>query len=503
MIPKKENLILAEKLVIFNNVAAIGQCKGGRLLAELQIYPSPRISWNFETLGRRPIGFPSIGNNLSSQKFTGYSFDLEKLAITQIYESVLGVLSATGNATEAVWGDPNTPAHTFHFCLTNTQFQFKCLNQDKLELEIYERKLGSAEEPLPQGRQEEGRFVEANLDSTWAVKLEVRKEALRWLDPQQRNIGTMLTCWGELYQSKRAEVTDDFLDSLITIKLLEAEERLKSLSQLLSYANGGFISPIFIDGELYSMQDGHLEIKTSSSKVTTNYRITPIELLGSSWFIESSDLKGYIACLTTLENMFGSGTWKETFYFVLVQYFQAIRYGDWQLAASATGAALERLSYEILVEDEINSTQKTQCKLLFDVSKSKQAKQAWNLGRNPGQENISITGKRLRLLIERIGLTISRGFNDTQIVQTFLNVRNDSVHPRVSSMTLNDRWRVITQAMQWIDEVLLWRLCYDGKYLNRIAMASMSFPAAGSPAPTVHSLTTDPRYDLALRDPTW
>ena len=79
MIPKKENLILAEKLVIFNNVAAIGQCKGGRLLAELQIYPSPRISWNFETLGRRPIGFPSIGNNLSSQKFTGYS-GIEKIA---------------------------------------------------------------------------------------------------------------------------------------------------------------------------------------------------------------------------------------------------------------------------------------------------------------------------------------------------------------------------------------------------------------------------------------
>ncbi|HEY9630843.1 MAG TPA: hypothetical protein V6C84_26400 [Coleofasciculaceae cyanobacterium] len=503
MIPKKENLILAEKLVIFNNVAAIGKCKGGRLLAELQIYPSPRISWNFETLGRRPRGFPSIGSNLSGQKFTGYNFNLGSLAITQTYQSTSGVLSATGNATEAIWGNPDTPAHTFHFCLPNTRFQFKCLNQDRLELSIYEQRVDSTEESLFQEQREEGRFVEVTLDSTWVVKLEVRKEALKWLDPQKRNIGTMLTCWGELYQSKRAEVTDDLFTSLVTIKLLQAEERLKSLSQLLSYANGGFISPIFIDSELYSKQNEHLGIKTLSSKVTTNYQITPIELLGSSWFIESSNLKGYIACLTTLEKMFSSGTWKETFYFALVQYFQAIRYGDWQIAASATGAALERLSYEILVEDETNSTLKTQCELLFDISQQNQARQVWNLGRNPGQENISITGKRLRLLLERIGLSTARGLSDVQDVQAFLNVRNDAVHPRVSSITLNDRWRSITRAMQWIDEVLLWRLGYNGKYLGRIALASMAFPITGSPATNSSPLITDPRYDLSLRDSNW
>jgi hypothetical protein len=502
MIPTKENLILSEKLVIFNNVAAFGKCKGGRLLTELQIYPSPRISWNFETLGRRPTGFPTIGSNLSGQKFTGYGFDLENLAVTENYQSTLGLLSATGSANEAVWGDLNAPAHTFHFCLTNTKFQFKCFNQDKLELKIYEQELGSTEDPLFRGVREEGRFVEVSLDSTWIVRLEVLKESLQWLDPQKRNIGTMLTCWGELYQSKRTEA-DNFPTSLVAIKLSEAEERLKSLSQLLSFANGGFTAPIFIDGELYSMPDDNLKIETLFAKVRTNHRLTPIELLGCSWFMETSNLKGYIACLTTLEKMFGSSTWKDTFYFVLVQYFQAIRYGDWQIAASATGAALERLSYEILVEDETNSIQKTQCELLFGISQQNQARQAWNLGRNPGQENISTTGKRLRLLLERIGLTVSQGFNDTQDVQAFLDVRNDAVHPRVSSTTLNDRWQAIARAMQWIDEVLLWRLGYDGKYLDRIALASMTFPITGSPAPSSHSLITDPRYDLSLRDQSW
>jgi hypothetical protein len=502
MIPKKQNLIFAEKLAIFNNVAALGKCKGGRLFAELQIYPSPRISWNFETLGRRPQDFPNVGSSLSGRKFTGYGFDLSNLTITENYQSASGVLSATGNATEAIWGNPNTPAHTFHFCLPNTCFQFKSFSQDKLELEIYERKLGSTEQPTLQEKREEGRFVEVSLDSTWVVRLEVRKEALQWLDPQKRNIGTMLTCWGELYQSKRAEAAN-FPTSLVAINLLDAEERIKALSQLLSYANGGFTTPIFIDSELYSMPDGNLKIETLSAKVTTNYRLTPVELLGGSWFMETSNLKRYIACLSTLEKMFSLGTWKDTFYFVLVQYFQATRYGDWQIAASATGAALERLSYEILVEDETNSTLKSQRELLFDISQQNQARQVWNLGKNPGQENISITGKRLRLLLERIGLTAARGFNDIQDVQAFLDVRNDAVHPRVSSITLNDRWRSIMRAMQWIDEVLLWRLGYDGKYLDRIAQASMSFPATTSPAPVSHSLITDPRYDLSLRDSNW
>ena len=50
--------------------------------------------------------------------------------------------------------------------------------------------------------------------------------------------------------------------------------------------------------------------------------------------------------------MLSISTWVETFYFVLIQYFQATRLGDWQIAASAAGAALERLSYQILVGDE-------------------------------------------------------------------------------------------------------------------------------------------------------
>jgi hypothetical protein len=160
----------------------------------------------------------------------------------------------------------------------------------------------------------------------------------------------------------------------------------------------------------------------------------------------------------------------------------------WQVMASAAGAALERLSYTILVEDETNAAIKAKCELLFDIGQSNAARKGWNLGRNPGQEEISVTGKRLRLLLERIGLTKSRGYNDIDDVPSFLEVRNDAVHPRVGSMTIEQRWKLINQAIQWIDEVLLWRIGYRGKYLDRIQQRGNS---------------TTPRYDLTLRDSSW
>jgi len=90
-----------------------------------------------------------------------------------------------------------------------------------------------------------------------------------------------------------------------------------------------------------------------------------------------------------------------------------------------------------------------------------------------------------------------------QDVQTFLDVRNDAVHPKVGGMTLDRRWRSIFQGIQWIDEVLLWRLGYDGKYLDRITSAAIRFPVAGSTPITLSTLEITPRYDVSSRDPNW
>jgi hypothetical protein len=63
----------------------------------------------------------------------------------------------------------------------------------------------------------------------------------------------------------------------------------------------------------------------------------------------------------------------------------------------------------------------------------------------------------------------------------------DFPRPNVWNEIIKQRWQFIIKAIQWIDEVLLWRLGYDGEYLDRINRNSRSTP----------------RYDLSLRDSSW
>jgi hypothetical protein len=443
--------------------------------------------------------FPIIGVNLEQCFFAGYSLRVENLSVTNNFLGI-GKTNASGNASRVFWGDLDVPAHTFHFCLTNTKFQAECLAQYSLQETINERRFTNDEYDNSLRRQRNvGKFIEASLNSIWSVRLEIEKESLQWLDPKNGNIGTRLTCMGELFQPQRAEESDHFPNLLARVTVSESQEILRNLCQLLSYANGGFTAPIFIEAERYNPEGQDIpRIQTVSAALTTNYQVTSLEQLGRSWLTMGSNLKSFVSCFSSFEKMIAQPFWRDTFYFVLVQYFQAIRSGNWELVASATGAALERLSHAILVEDETDPVKKSKCEFLYDINQSNQAKTTWNLGKRTGQENISITGKRLRLLLDRIGLTSSRGYNDMQYVQTFLDVRNDAVHPRVSSMTLNQRWRSILQGIQWIDEVLLWRLGYDGKYFDRIAYAAMRFDSTPSP-----TLEITPRYDLFSRDPNW
>jgi hypothetical protein len=451
MLSKKEDFILADNLVVYNDHAKIEDCEG-ILLAELLIYPTPRIIWNF-----KPIIEQSI--NFSQKNFVGNSLKVEKIKVKKF--NLAG--SGTGTASNVFLGNLDAPAHTFHFYLPNTKFQ---------ENEFQEIV-------------EEGRFIEVPLNPIWSVKLEIGKDALQWLNQDEGNIGTRLTGIGKLYQPTRAESADDLLTSLPSLTITETQEMLKSLCCLLSYANGGFVAPIFIESE-------------KSKVIKTNYQVTALEQLGTSWLTRLSNLKAFVGCFSSFEKMLVQPFWKDTFYFVLVQYFQAIRGGNWELAASATGAALERLSHAILVEDETEPTKKEDFEKLFSSDQRTR-----NLANQSLGSGAKVTETRLSLLLERIGLTTSRGFNDIQDVKDFLDVRNDAVHPKVSDTSQDKRWCLILQGIQWIDEVLLWRLGYDGKYLDRVTYAAMCYPVAGSTPITSSTLEITPRYDLSSRDPNW
>lgn len=482
MLPKEKDLILKDKVKLYNNIAKIHECEG-RLLAELEIYPTPRIIWEFEVLGDAQRNLSSIFFDSSTiTPLTGHCFSIEKSRITGDYHNIVGLLRAIrGNTAKAVYGEMEDEAHIFIFYLPNTRFQVKSINQ-----EILKKILKDVRSDKEVGLEDGGRYVKASVDDIWSISLNIIPDALNWLKPENRNIGTLITTIGELFQPKYIATEPESFSELQTITLNNALERLKNLCFLLSYANGGDIGLLFIKG--YKYTENNYPMQTCCA-LASAFRTTPLEQLGYSWVTLDSDLKVYMECFPNFERMMQNLLWKETFYFTLTQYFQATKSGmDWQVVVSAAGAALERLSYTILVEDEADSTKKADCQLLFDITKVGKAKKYWNLGKNPGEENISVTGKRLRLLLERIGLTKNRGYQDIDEVPDFLKVRNDAVHPLVSNMTIEQRSKLIKQAILWIDEVLLWRLGYSGKYCDRREQWESSI---------------NPRYDLSLRNSSW
>ena len=481
MLPQEKDLILKQKVKLYNNIAKINDCDG-RLLAELEIYPRPRIIWEFEVLGNVKCDLPSIFSDSNTvNPLIGHCFSIEKSVVTSDSHNVNGPLRAIRGATvKAVYGNMEDEAHKFIFYLPNTRFQVKSINQGALR-----KTLKDTESNTEVASEDGGRYVKTSIDDIWSISLNISSDGLNWLKPKNRNIGTLITTVGELFQPKYKAEEPETFSELQTITLSYALKRLKNLCFLLSYANGGYIGPLFVQG--YKYTENFLHPIQTSCALASAFRTTPLEQLGYSWVTLDSNLNVYMECFSTLERMMKNLSWQETFDFTLNQYFQATQSGmAWQIVASAVGAALERLSYTILVEDEADSRKKAKYQLLFD--KKNEAKKRWNLGKKPGQEDISATGKRLRLLLERIGLTKSRGYQDLDDVPDFLKVRNDAVHPLVSNMTIEQRRKLINQAILWIDEVLLWRLGYSGKYKDRIQQWELSI---------------NPRYDLSLRNSSW
>jgi hypothetical protein len=480
MLPQDKNLILKEKVKLYNNIAKINDCEG-RLLAELEIYPTPRITWEFEMLGNVQCNVPrsAVFQSDPLNPLKGYYFSIDKPFYSGDYSTVIGVRAMRGATAQALYGDIENTGHIFTFYLPNTRFQLTSNGQKGLTTQVTETATGKQVE-LKTG----GKCIDLPIDDTWNISLEIRNEALEWLKPENRNIGTLITTVGQLYQPKYKATEPETFSELQTITLKDTLDRLKNLNWVLSYANGGYLGSLYVQGEQYTQDIFHHVI--TSCAVAQASQTTPLEQLGYSWMTSNSNLTAYLKCFATFEYMIQNTFWEDTFDFVLNQYFQATRpMVAWQIKASAAGAALERLSYTILVEEEIDATKKANYELLFDISKTQDAKRYWKSPKyqKTDEKYLSVTGIRLSLLLERIGL-----FSDINPdkIQSFLDVRNDAVHPRVGTMTDEQRWPLIRQAIQWIDEVLLWRLGYSGEYLDR-----------------TQGISINPRYDLSLRDPNW
>jgi hypothetical protein len=440
-----EDIVLREKFQLYNNLAQSGTCTG-RLSAEMQIYPSPRITWDFESL-EDMVCQPEMRQYELRNPLVGKRFSIEApiVTVTRGFPEAY-VVSVGGLTPQAVQGDVEERFGMFAFYLPNARFQQ--INRYGTQQALWQHLfiLGQEETP-PVASMAGGLRLDCALDESSRISLETRQQALEWLDPQERSIGTFVTTVGWLsYSDSQA------------ISLREAKDRLCTLGMLLSFANGGYTAPLYIEGVPL-----HEEGRRPSS-VASVFRTTPIELLGHSWLAGDSSLEAFVQCFPTFERMIESSPWDEVFPLILSWYFQAIQPDSGQVrgkprhvVANALGAALERLSFTILLE-------------------------------STGDRRGTVQDK-VKKMINLMGIGSDCAFHKEEDIKSFFDVRNEATHPKPDLGIPNEeRDRLINLAIVWIGEALLWRLGYDGKYHVRL-------PDRG--------LSVDPCYDLNKRDPNW
>jgi len=473
--------VLQDEIQLYNNIAEMGD-HVGRLYATLEIYPSPRIYWEFEVIGNEVNQKGKLPRTTPANPLIGYNFYIDQPYIARDCSDYVTPLElVSGIAGQARYGEINNAIHKAVFYIPNARFQSRNLfGQQKIEKYLKTKK-GDFNAGV------EGRLIDTPLDDTWHVRLETYQNALDWLDENKSNIGTKITTIGVLYTPMADDVK--FVD-YPTISLKEAQNYVDILCILLSYVNGGYIGPIYIESRSHVSEPSEI---AHQSAIALAHRITPLELLGRSWLAFDSDLESYLSCFSTLKRMQNDSPWRETFGIILAWYFQAIQPENrqlsgkqWPIVANALGTALERLSYTILVLEEEDSTTREKNEALFTTGDNKLFKKYWKDVLK--KDKISRTGKRLQLLLERIGITLERGFWDVNEVKDFLEVRNEATHPKKGNVKEENIFYLLDRATQWVDETLLWRLGYSSTYWARTVDGWQS---------------TQPRYDLNNRNPKW
>lgn len=428
--------LLQDNIPLYDNVANYKD-HVGRLSSHLEVFPSPIILWDFEVLGDEVNQKGSLHTEIPMSPIGGYQFEIpHPFPTTDSHNFLVPRECLSGQAFQANFGDPGNKGHAFGFFLPNTRFQaINLLGQQSIKKSF--RKENNDELRAESG----GKLLEARLDETWHVTLRTSEEALSWLKVRESNIGSRITAIGYLHSSMGDSVK--FID-YPTLTLTEAQSYIEILSKLLSFLNGGYTSAIFIES-IYHHSPGE-EISDASAIIQT-YRTTPLELLGASWCTYDSDLPAYISCFPILRQMLSSYPWNESFTLILSWYFQAIqpevRNGGkmWQVIANALGTALERLGYTILVLEETNPELRERMEILFSTNQSK-IRKIWNL------QNINSSTKRLQLLLERIGISLERGFWDVNDVKSFIDLRNEATHPKPGNNLSRDKWMILDQATQ-------------------------------------------------------
>lgn len=458
------NLIGQQRdIELFNNIGILDNLEG-RLTVWLAVNPTPKLHWEFEA-ARGEYNLNSISLDSPPKQLTSWDGSNPKLTIEEPTFTFRGGhrRQSRGYAEQVVYGDINANAHYFECYLPNTDFLRKATggNLEKITTAL------------------KSESFQAELGNGWSVELFTTQEALDWLQPKSQNRGSMITLKLRLSQTKQA---DSKIQDLLTISLMDAYKMLSELCLMLSFINGGYVKPIYVIGKKFTKNESNKINIENVAAIAEAPLIVPQEDIGEGFIRDFgiNDLLDFFQCFRTFQKMLQTAHWHEKWIVLLEWYFQAI---PWEFGrrrnvlapvrANALGTLLENLARIILVYDEPDPIQRKVLEGNFNNRKSAKSKGYNGLG-----------DYRIETLLQRIGI-----FSKRMYVQQFIRIRNNATHAEIKPTNLTDiqELEAVQKAVQWVDEVILWRLGYIRNYRDRSFKSTQGIQ----------------RYDLSLRDSHW
>ncbi|AFY38086.1 hypothetical protein Lepto7376_1753 [[Leptolyngbya] sp. PCC 7376] len=464
---QEEDLIgKTDKIEIFNNIGHWYEEENtsdahiinleGRLTVQLEVSPTPRIYWEFEKARGTDNLSPRPSSNIQLTSWDGAESQLI-IKNPRPNSWISGRQVVSGYAKSVEYGDPDHQAHYFKFYLPNTDFIRVALKQG---LNIIRNQMPNSE-------------FWAQIRDGWNLSLNTTQDAIDWLDPQSQNRGSMITLSIGLFQDaqRNRQITTQSISELQTLSLREAKKIVDKLCLLLSYANGGSVAPIYSSAVQFFADEGDVNLQTVASICEVYPVIKPQEEIGISFLADYGikDVLTLIENFTRFETMHQTSHWQKKWGLILEWYFQAIpKAGGRQknkhpsILANVLGTLLENVCQLILVKDQLISNGKYQ-----------------DLG----------AVKRIRELQKEMGIIPS------QDIELFNKIRTNSTHAKQKTIERDgiklsglQEYEVIQQAIQWVEEMILWRLGYSGAHRSRSLR---------------EETTITPRYSFEKRKAKW
>ena len=463
----KDLLGQQEDIELFNNIGCLDALEG-RLTVWLTINQTPRVRWEFEA-ARGDYTYDSLSFD-PPKKLASWNGSDPRLVVEQPTFTFRGGRrrQSIGYAEQVLYGNVSADAHYFDFYLPNADFIRKATGGDL--------------EAITNALKDESFKVEIGND--WSIEIFTNQEALDWLKPENQNRGSMIALKIRLYQTKQASTS---IQNLSVKSLIEARKLISDLCLMLSYINGGYINPVYVIAKKF-VENGTDQISIEDvAALAEAPLIVAQEEVGEGCirFFGIKDLLDFIKCFPCFQRMLQTPHWREKWFVLLEWYFQAIprafgrrRNVSPPVVANALGTLLENLARLVLENDESDSTKQQAKKREFDkMSEGRKAAQSQGYS-GAAEYNIDT-------LLNRIGISSER-----KSVTDFVSIRNKATHASSRTTKLSDieQGEVIYRAIQWVDEVILWRLGYTGLYRERSLYSDQGI---------------QPRYDISQRDSIW